>query len=81
MPKPMLVKKPTLWQSIKKNMKQWFWDAADTILRAPTRIAWWLWLKQSQGNRSPNNKWEMAAKSLVKRTKNAVKAFKKNPYK
>jgi hypothetical protein len=70
---------PTLWKSIKSNVKQWLWDAVDTVLRAPTRIAWKMWLKQSQGNISPKNKGEMSAKNLVSRTKSAVKAFRKSP--
>lgn len=73
--------KLTFSQSLGNNIKQWLWDAADTILRAPARLAWAMWLKQSQGNRSPNNKWEQAAKGLLKRTKAGVSAFKKKPKK
>jgi hypothetical protein len=73
--------KMTLWQSIKNNFKQWLWDAADTILRAPARIAWAMWLKQSQGNKSPNNKGEQAFKNLKKRAGSAITAFRKTPKK
>ena len=60
----------------KSNVKQGIGDAADTILRAPARMAGMMGLKQSQGNVSPNNKGERAAKELVSRAGSAIKAGK-----
>ncbi len=71
------MKKQSLGQAIKSDLKQWLWDAADTLLRTPTRIAGIMGLKQSQRNKSPNNKGEQAMNELFDRTIAAGKTFAK----